>query len=156
MCLLVSKPTREIGVFFVAPNWRFSWPPTGPLRNPKSLCLNHHFSIIFHHFPIIFPPFSQHFITFPPFFMVTSPTSQDAANCGVAFAATQLPAEQLTAALQLSKYAEDGPPPVDSVRLRSDWIPMGFSGTNYSRYLSMVDICRYNYGRYNYVDITMV
>ncbi|CAL1153049.1 unnamed protein product [Cladocopium goreaui] len=34
-------------------------------------------------------------------------SAADAANCGVAFAATQLPAEQLTAALQLSKYAED-------------------------------------------------
>jgi hypothetical protein len=58
-----------------------------------------------HHFPTIFPAFHH----FPPFFMVKSPTSpQDAANCGVAFAATQLPAEQLTAALQLSKYGEDG------------------------------------------------
>eukprot|EP00435_Cladocopium_sp_Y103_P033299 s290_g8.t1 len=34
-------------------------------------------------------------------------SAADAANCGVAFAATQLPAEQLTAALQLSQYAEE-------------------------------------------------
>ena len=122
---------------------------------------SHHFPTIFppfsHHFPTIFPPFSHHFLSFSHHFPTIFPpfhhfptifhgdfisNFQDAANCGVAFAATQLPAEQLTAALQLSKYGEAW----EVTEFRWGWVaPTIVDFCN----ITMVDI-------YIYVDITMV